>query len=130
MLWQLSAPGMQDTRKAGPRRADAGRVVGKAFERLGRGREPALVGQPGRGAAQGSQRFRHGAGAQAVRPRQLCSALVVPPLRGCLMLTWWTVSMATGMGAAMRLATTCAGIEARAVGTGAAATDGVNSLGV
>ena len=80
------------------------------------------------GAAQGAQRFRHGAGDQAVRPRQLLSELVVQPLRGFLRLTWWTVSMATGMGDVMRLSATCAGREALAVGTGAAATDGVNGL--
>src|SRR5262245_42398313 len=82
------------------------------------------------GAAQGSQRFRHGEGDQEVHPRQLCIELVVQPLRGFLMLTLWTVSMATGMGDVMMLATTCAGIEARAVGAGAAAADGVNGLGV
>ena len=41
MIWQLSPPGMQEARKAGQRRADEARGLGKAFERLGRGREQA-----------------------------------------------------------------------------------------
>jgi hypothetical protein len=82
------------------------------------------------GAAKGAQRFWHGAGEQAGRPRQLFVALVVQPLRGFLRLTWWTVSMATGMGDGMMWSPTCAGREARAVGAGAAAADGVHGLGV
>jgi hypothetical protein len=34
MIWQLSAPGMQDASKAGQSRADEARVFGKAFESL------------------------------------------------------------------------------------------------
>ena len=43
------------------------------------------------------------------------------PLRCFLMLTLWTVSIATGMGDVMLLATTGAGREAIAVGASAAA---------
>ena len=50
------------------------------------------------------------------------------PRRCLLMLTLWTVSMATGMGDVMRLSTTFADREARAVGAGAASADGVNGL--
>jgi hypothetical protein len=128
MIWPLSPPGMQDARKAGQHRAEEGRVFGQAFERLCSASAQALGGEPGMGAAQGSQRFWHGAGDQEGRPRQLCIELVVQPLRGFLLLTWWTVSMATGMGDVLMWSTTCAGLEARAVGAGAAAADGVNGL--
>jgi hypothetical protein len=112
MLVQLSSPGMQDTRKAGPRCADAARVFGTALERLGRGRAQALGGPPGMGAAKGAQRVWHGEGAQAVRPRPLCIAWGVQPRRGLLRRTLWTVSIATGMGNVRMVATTVAGLEA------------------
>ena len=80
------------------------------------------------GAAQGSQRFRHGAGEQDGHPRQLWIEWVGQPLRSVLMRTWWTVSMATGMGDVMLWSTPGAGIEALAVGAGAAAADGVKGL--
>jgi hypothetical protein len=129
MLWQWSPPGRQDARQAGQRRAEAARGCGQACARLCRGRAQALGGEPGRGAAQGAQRFWHGAGEQAGRPRQLVSARVGQPRRGCLRLPWWTGSLATGMGAVMMWSTTCAGREARAVGAGAAAAEGVKGLG-
>src|SRR5712691_7578488 len=119
---------MQDASKAGQSRADEARVFGEAFESLCRGREQGLVRQPWMGAAQGAQRFRHGEGDQEIRSGQLCTELVVQPLRGVLMLTLWTVSIATGMGDVMMVSTTFAGIEAIAVGAGAAAADGVNGL--
>jgi hypothetical protein len=128
MLVQWSPPGRQDARQAGPRRAEAARGCGQAFAGLGRGRAQALGGEPGRGAAQGAQRFWHGAGDQAVRPRPLLIELVVQPRRGVLRLTLWTGSMATGLGDVRMWATPCAGREARAVGAGAAAADGVKGL--
>lgn len=43
-IGQWAAPGRQDTRKAGQSRADAARLFGQAFERLGSGRDQALGG--------------------------------------------------------------------------------------
>ena len=126
----LSSPGRHATRTAGPRRADAARVCGQACEGLGRGREPALGGQPGLGAAHGAQRCWPGEGEQAVRPRQRGSALVVQPLRGLLLLTVWTVSMAPGRGAVGTSSSPRPGIAARAVGAGAAAAESVKGLRV
>ena len=114
--------------KPGRGRAEDARGFGEVFERLGRGRAQGLGRQPWRGAAQGAQRFRHGAGAQDRRSGQRWTALGVQPRRGLLMLTRWTVPMATGMSDVVMLWTTLAGREAVAVGARAAAADGVHRL--
>jgi hypothetical protein len=82
----------------------------------------------GWGATQGAQRFWHGEGEQAGRSGQLCIEWVVQPLPGLMMLTLWTVPMATGMSDVVLLLPTLAGREALAVGARAASAAGVNRL--
>jgi hypothetical protein len=128
MIGPLSPPGRPDTRKARQSRTDEARGLGEAFARLCRGRAQGWGGQPGMGATQGAQRFWHSAGEQDVRSGPLCIALGVQPLHGLMMLTRWTVPIATDMSAGGLLLTTLAGREARAVGARAATADGVNRL--
>jgi hypothetical protein len=128
MRWPLSPPGRQDTRKARQSRTDEARGLGEAFARLCRGRAQGWVGQPGMGATKGAQRFWHSAGDQEGRSGPLCIELGVQSLHGLMLLPRWTVPIATGMSAGVRLLTTLAGREARAVGARAATADGVNRL--
>ena len=128
MIGPLSAPGMQDTGKAGQRRADEARGLGEAFERLGRGRAQGLVGEPGMGAAQGAQRFWARCRCSGSTPQAAVYRVGCATTARLADADMWTVSLATGMSDVMLLSTTCAGREALAVGAGAASADGVNRL--
>src|SRR5215510_16322999 len=97
MILELSAPGRQDTRKTGESSAEEAGIAGEAFEGFRRRLEHGLVGQPGMRAAAGAQGFRDGKGDEAVRSWELFVELLVEPLLRLLVLTLWTMAIATGM---------------------------------
>jgi hypothetical protein len=82
------------------------------------------------GAAEGAQGFRDGKGDEEVRPWELFVELFVEPLPRLLVLTLWTMAIAAGMRETVLLSTALAGIEAVAIGTGAAGADGLHGCEV
>ena len=130
MILELPAPGMQDTSKPGELSAEEAGIAGEAFEGFRRRLDQGLVGQPGMGAAEGAQGFRDSKGEEEVRAWELFVELFMEPLLRLLGLTLWTMAIAAGMRETVLLATALAGIEAVAVGTGAAGADGLQSCEV
>ena len=130
MILELPAPGMQDTSKTGESSAEEAGIAGEAFEGFRRRLEHGLLGQPGMGAAEGAQGFRKGKGDEEVRVWELVVELLVEPLPRLLVLTLGTMAIAAGMRETVVLSTALAGIEAVAVGTGAACADGLHGFEV
>ncbi len=77
MILKLSAPGMQDTGKAGEIGSDETRIFGEPFEGSRRGLEHGLVGNALMGADKRSQGFRDGEGDEEMRYGKLFCKLVV-----------------------------------------------------
>src|SRR5262245_39114327 len=125
MVLELPAPGMQDageTRKVCP---DAPLVLGQPFAGERRGGEHGVVRAALMRADEESERLRHGAGEEEVRPGQLLLQVVCAPLRGFMLLTLETVAVATRMIAAVLPPTTWALLEAGAVVSAWAGLDSV-----
>jgi hypothetical protein len=130
VILQWSAPGVQAPGKpwqVGPEEAVVG---GQALESRGRRLQQGLIRTALRGAEEGSQRLRDGAGEEEVRPRQLLGHVVVEPLRRCMLLTLRAMTMATGMLDAVWLAPAVAWGEALAVVAAWARLDGADDLAV
>src|SRR5712691_2870760 len=130
VVLELSAPGVQNTgepREVGP---DEALVGGEPFEGERRGVEHGVVRKALMRADEGSQRLRDREGEEEVRPGQLLLEVVCEPLLGFMLLTLWTVPVATGMVDAVVLTTAVALIEAVAVMAALALLDGADDLAV
>jgi hypothetical protein len=112
---ELPAPGVPDpgaTREVG---ADATLGLGEALEGARRGVDPGGVREALRGAEQGPEGGRDGAGEEPVRPGERWLQVVMPPRLGGLLLALGTVPAATGMLAPVWRATAWALREARSL---------------
>jgi hypothetical protein len=127
---QLSAPRVQDAGAPRQGRSEATRSCGEPCEGERRGVQHRLGREALLRADAGSQRRRHGAGQQEVRPGQRCVAVVLKPRRCVLLLTLGPGAVATGRLDAVWLATPWALREAVAVVATAARLDGVDGLAV
>ena len=81
-------------------------------------------------ADEGTQGFRDGEGEEEVRPGQLFVQVVLEPLLGFMLLTLWTVAVATGMMDAVVSPTALALVEAVTVMAALALLDGADDLAV
>ena len=130
MVLELPAPRMQDTGETRKVRPDATLVFGEPCEGCRRGGEQGLVREALMRADEGSERLRHGAGEQEVRPRELFVQVVLEPLLGCMLLTLRAVPVATGMIDAVLHATALALREAVSIVAALALWDGADDLAV
>jgi hypothetical protein len=130
VILELSSPGVQDAgkpREVGP---DEALVFGEAFESERRGVEHGLVREALMGADKGAQGFRDGESEEEVRPWELCVQVALKPLLGFMVLTLWTVSVATGMIDAVLFSTAWASLEAMSIVPALALLDGTDDLAV
>jgi hypothetical protein len=130
VVLELPAPGRQDagaTRMVCP---DEPLVVGQPFEGERRGGDHGVGRAARRRAEAGSERLRHGAGAEAVRPGPRCGPVVLEPVRGLRRRTLGPGAVATGMLDAVVPPTAGALREARAVRAARALLDGAEALSV
>src|SRR2546427_3595404 len=89
---ELPVPRRQDAgepREVGP---DAPLIGGEPFEGERRGMEHGVGREALMRADEGSERLRHGAGEEEVRPGQLLFEVVFKPLLGCMLLTLGAVA--------------------------------------
>ena len=105
-------------------------VCGEPCESLRRGGAQGVVREALMRADEGSERLRHGAGEEAVRPGQLFGQGVLEPVRGLMRLTLGTVAVATGMMDAVVPPTAWALREAMAVMAALALWEGADALSV
>jgi hypothetical protein len=127
---ELSAPGMQDTgttREIGPEEPLG---LGEPFKGFGRGFAHGLVREAWTRADDGTQGFRNGEGAEAMRPGKLFLQMVGEPLRGCRLRALGTVAGATGVIDAVCFPTAWALIEAMPIMAAAAVLAGADDLAV
>jgi hypothetical protein len=130
MVLELSAPGVQDAgepREVGP---DEALVFGQPFEGRCRRVKQGVVCEALMRADEGSERLRDGEGEEEVRPGKLLFEVVCEPLLGFMLLTLWTVAVATGMVDAVVSPTGLALIKAVAVRAALALLDGVDGFAV
>src|SRR5215813_6146286 len=88
---------MQDPDKTREVRTDETLVFGQPFEGESRSFAHGVVREALMRADEGSERLRHGEGEEEVRPGKLLLQVVEEPLRGFMLLTLRTVTIATSM---------------------------------
>jgi hypothetical protein len=130
VVLELSAPGRPNPGKPRECCPDTTLVLGEPFERLRRGGAQGVGREARRRAEAGSERLRHGAGAEAVRPGPRCGPVVLEPVRGLRRRTLGPGAVATGMLDAVVPPTAGALREARAVRAARALLDGAEALSV
>jgi hypothetical protein len=128
MVLELSAPGREAPGETGQVRADERLVLREAFAGRCRGLAHGRGGEGLRRADAGAAGCRDRAGAEAVRPGELCVTGLLEPLRGAGRLTLGPVPVPTcGMDAVL-CATVLALREAVAIRSGAARQHGAHGL--
>jgi hypothetical protein len=105
MVLQLSSTGVQDPGETREVRPDEPLVFGEPFGSCRRGLEHGLVAKALMRAEKGAEGLGDSKGDQEVRPGKLLLQVALKPLRGFMLLTLGTVSIATGMIDPMALAT-------------------------
>jgi hypothetical protein len=101
VILERSPPGVQDTRDTREIGADAARLFGERFKGRRRRLEQGLRGETLRGAAEGPQGCRAGAGEENMRFWELGGPVVREPRRGVMVLTRRAVALAAGGGTAV-----------------------------
>ena len=130
VVLELSSPGMQDAGETWKVRTDEPLVFGKPFESERRGVEQGLVGDTLVRADEGPQGVRDGEGDEEVWPGEQFVQVALKPLLGLMVLTLWTVSVATGMIDAVFFSTAWALIEAMSIVPALAVLDSADDLAV
>lgn len=130
MVLELSAPGVQDTGKAGESGTDETLVFGEALKSRRRGLEQGLVGESLMGTDKGPQGLRDGKSDEEVRSGKLCVEMVLKPLLGFMVLTLGAVAVATGVIDAVLSPAALTLIEAVSIVAALAVLDGTDDLSV
>ena len=130
VVLELPAPRRQDTGATRQVRPNEALVVGQPLEGRCRGLQQGVVREAWRRAEEGAERLRDRKGAKAVRPRELCVAVGLKPLRRSMLWALGAVAVATRRLDAVWSRTVWALREARAIGAAAAGLEGADHLTV
>ena len=125
---ELPAPGVPDPGAPREVRPEATLVGGEPLASVSRGVEHGVRREALRGAEEGAEGLRDGAGEEAVRPRELCVQVRRSPLVGGRLLTLGAGAVATGMMDAVAPAPVLALRAAGAVVSAVARVEGAAAL--